>query len=184
MRVRGCLYEARQRDLLQLAPQGRRALDLAQNSEKVEGKKMRNPCDGCAFKKGSEANEEPHNNLKGQLCSLGALPFYCHETIEWRDPASHRPKTRSELRELRRAGKYQICGGWQKEVNRLSRLGFFGTAFQRMVKRAYAITGLEALAIFSATDDAEDKRDARRQLADIIRAFVKAKRKLTETKSK
>jgi hypothetical protein len=151
---------------------------MAQNSEKVEATTMNEQCKSCAFKKGTEANKEPHNNLKAQLCSLGAVPFYCHESIDWRDPDSHRMRTHGELRELRRAGKFQMCGGWQREVNRLARLGFFGTAFHRMVKRAYAMTGLEALAIFVASDDAEDKRDARRQLFDIIRAFVKAKRKV------
>jgi hypothetical protein len=135
---------------------------------------MSDQCQGCAFKEGSEANREPHNNLKAQLCAHGGVPFYCHAVINWRDPKMHGKKTRKEIRE----GGFRICGGWKREVAQLARAGFFGTAFERLVKRAYAESGLEALVIFCASEEGEDKEDARRQLFDIICAFKKARRKV------
>lgn len=140
---------------------------------------MNEQCEGCAFKKGSAANVEPHNNLKASLCASGAVPFYCHANLNWRDPKAHGLKTRREIRE----GDYRICGGWTREVRRLSKLGYFATSFRRLVLKAYATTGLESLAIFvHPATDADDKRDARRTLADVIRALGKERRKVEAKK--
>ena len=44
----------------------------------------RTPCSDCAFKPGAGAYKEPYNRLKGIICSLGGIPFYCHDKIDWR----------------------------------------------------------------------------------------------------
>lgn len=124
-----------------------------------------NPCDGCAFTKGSEANREPYNALKAQLCLLGGLPFYCHHNLDWRKAETHEKKPRRVVREM------DICGGWKREVAALARAGYFKT--HRLIKRAYAQIGLGALETFASETDKREKATAKKALRGVIEALVK-----------
>lgn len=127
------------------------------------------PCAGCAFKPGTPANSEPHNNIKGRLCAFGAIPFYCHETIDYKRAPSQM------TREQMRASGIGICAGWQREVAELTRGGFFRK--NRLIIRAYAQAGLDALAEFIHPEDPEAKERARTNLRDILKALVRARSK-------
>src|SRR5687768_13908566 len=100
------------------------------------------PCEGCAFTEGSEANREPYNALKAQLCILGGLPFYCHHDMDWRNPDAHKKKSRQAVRQM------EICAGWKREVAALARAGYFKA--NRLIKRAYGELGLCAVETFAS----------------------------------
>jgi len=124
-----------------------------------------NPCEGCAYTEGAEANLEPQNSIKSQLCLLGAIPFYCHHS---RDGALQdlRDVRAADLREGLRSGRIQICQGWRREVKSLAATGYYQSAAE--LKRAYARLGLGALKIFVETEDGVKKRGAAKTLKQII----------------
>lgn len=37
------------------------------------------PCGGCAFRRGTEAEQTPHTVALARACVEGLRPFYCHE---------------------------------------------------------------------------------------------------------
>jgi hypothetical protein len=40
---------------------------------------MSSPCNTCAFRAGCITHDkEPHNALKGEICALSGVPFFCH----------------------------------------------------------------------------------------------------------
>jgi hypothetical protein len=98
------------------------------------------PCEGCAFTEGTEANLCPYNRLKGELCLLGGVPFYCHHDIDWRSPQTHKKKSRQEVRAIK------VCAGWRREVAELAATGYFKT--ERAEKKANGELGLGALETF------------------------------------
>jgi len=133
---------------------------------------MSEPCAGCAFTEGSEANLGPHNNLRAQLCLLGAIPFYCHHGREGelRDLRDIRPEDRR--REIQ-AGRLVSCRGWKREVSVLSATGYYGRALD--LKRAFAQLGIGALLTFTSTEDAARKRKAAKTLRDVIIALNRSR---------
>lgn len=95
-------------------------------------------CDECAFKEGSEANQEPYNMVQSQLCVFGGLPFYCHHGMDWR--ASNR---RAQADTLITEGKMKICNGWKLGVKKLAAKGWFKQNV--MAKKLRAMQSLVAL---------------------------------------
>lgn len=134
----------------------------------------KNPCATCAFTCGSEANLEPHNFLKGIICVLGPLPFYCHYT----DTGARLDKDFNEA-ELRPAHLLKlggrICRGWQREVLELAATGYYKD--RPVVTRAVAEMARQELFIFCNTDDSpEDHEDANQNLQRAM-TFLGDKRK-------
>jgi hypothetical protein len=127
-------------------------------------------CASCAFTTGAEANLEPHNFIRAQLCLLGAIPFYCHHGADGtlRDVGS---VTRAEQRVAVQTGFMVICQGWRREVNSLARSGYYARSAKS--KRVYAELGLGALQIFTTTEDGERKEWAAETLEDILLALYK-----------
>jgi hypothetical protein len=117
---------------------------------------MKDPCATCAFTTGSEANLEPHNYLKGIICILGPLPFYCHYTDTGArldkdfDEAALKPK------DLQRLGG-RICRGWQREVLELAATGYYKD--RPLITKGVALMAREELFIFCNTDSDEDRED-------------------------
>lgn len=127
--------------------------------------KCEKPCEGCAFTPGAEANREPQNNLRAQLCLLGGIPFYCHHDDEGnlRDLSDiHPSQRRAEIQ----AGRLRICAGWRREVAAASAAGYYRT--NRDAKRAYAVFGLGALARYLTAKGRREKRRLARVLGDIV----------------
>jgi hypothetical protein len=111
-----------------------------------------NPCEGCAFTEGAAANLEPDNALRGRLAVLGAIPFYCHEGVDWQNPESHK-RTNCEIRDQ------NVCAGWKREVGELAKTGWYKR--DGKMAKGFAIAGLGALEIFLNSDDeSDDKADA------------------------
>lgn len=129
-------------------------------------------CEGCAFKPGAAANREPHNFLKCQLAALGGFPFYCHEGQDWHSPESHAVANRSEIR----ARGIRICAGWKEATGKLAREGHFRDG--RLLKRCFAIAGLEALSDFlHAGDDAEFKAESLATLKRVLTSLNRSARR-------
>lgn len=62
------------------------------------GEELLKMCDGCAFKKGTEANNAPHTVLAAIECVLKDEVFYCHKRFC--------PN-----------GSEKICNGWINVMN-------------------------------------------------------------------
>jgi hypothetical protein len=122
-------------------------------------------CEGCAFTDGAVANLEPDNNLRGQLCVLGAIPFYCHHAEDG-SLQNLKDVKRSELRERIQSGQTVICQGWKREVSELAATGYYAKSLT--AKRAIAVLGLGALAIFTSTQDRQKKEQAAKNLKGVI----------------
>jgi hypothetical protein len=120
-------------------------------------------CDTCAFKPGSVTHEaEPHNRLKGLICSLGGLPFHCHYSTagDWHDLGLGKLNA-AEARSLNR--ELPICAGWKAEVKALASRGHFRKGV-RMVRRYLAEYALQQLAEFTGAKGKREKKYAAREL--------------------
>ena len=80
------------------------------------------PCDTCAFGKAGGATE-PHNRLKGQICALGGLPFFCHHAPDGRELDWHGDSA-DYFRSLRNKKDRRVCAGWKREVRAYRSRGF------------------------------------------------------------
>jgi hypothetical protein len=131
------------------------------------------PCEGCAFSPGSITHdEEPHNNLRGQLCLLGGIVFYCHHAAD--GSLQNLKGMRMEERgRLVREGKLIVCQGWRREVATLSHEGYYREHGD--IKRMYAELGLGALLLFTGEAEGLEKERARDLLYDVIMALNKAR---------
>lgn len=100
-------------------------------------------CHGCAFSPGAAANKEPNNLLKGILCAMGAVPFYCHESlVNWRETSA---QTVQDLKAAVKPGeRLQVCAGWRAEVAKLHQVGWF-KGEEGQLRRELARTGVGAL---------------------------------------
>lgn len=131
---------------------------------------MTAPCDGCAFTEGAEANLEVWNNLKGQLCVLGGLPFVCHHDRDWRNTKQMR------IAEAYADG-WMICAGWKREVRALAALGYYRE--NRQVVKFVAMHGLEQLeTLCNKNIDAEDKAEAQEALKRVFQMLCRERRRL------
>ncbi len=125
---------------------------------------MNKPCEGCAFSEGAAANQEPYNALRAQVCALGGIPFYCHHDMDWLG-SGKRTFTREEARQLK------MCGGWQREVNRLAKSGYFKRA-SHFIMRGLAMAALDSIEIFVSTTDRDDKEHERKVIDRALARLV------------
>lgn len=119
-------------------------------------------CEGCAFKPGADANKEPYNSIRAQVCALGPIPFYCHHDVDWK--AQHGWNA-AQLRESCRVAG--VCGGWTAEVRRLHGRGFYGEF--RAIRQAVAKQCLFAIELFTSSEDGPKKSEVRRTLFKMVR---------------
>lgn len=134
------------------------------------------PCEGCAFTEGAAANLEPDSNLKGQLCVLGGLPFYCHSTFDCRKESGVGTKA-----DVRRLGM-RICRGWKREVAALAGTGYYDD--RREVKRQMALIGTANLQRWiDAEEGSREKRDAWEIFGAVIKSLIELRRE-SENKGK
>ena len=118
-------------------------------------------CEGCAFKPGADANREPYNNLRGQVCALGAIPFYCHHNVNWEE--NQKLWVGDTLKQnCRTAG---ICQGWKSRVAELHKRGFFGEF--REIRRIIAQQCLSLIEHF--TDDKAEKKKIGKKIRRMLR---------------
>lgn len=116
------------------------------------------PCSGCALTPGAAANLEPENHLTARICVLGAMPFWCHDQVDWQ-----RPMTNAEKRIEVRANNAPICQGWKREVGKMHERGYYRT--HRDARRAFALLALNQLQILqSKKAKKRDKIEARKGL--------------------
>ncbi len=128
---------------------------------------MNSPCETCAFgNKG--AGQEPENALKAQICSLGAIPFWCHhgkdgQEYDWQNsplgPMALSPENR------------KICGGWQEQVSLLKKAGYFAKygAIRRWVGRG----AFKAYEIFATPEmNLHKKERANRKLERCLKFLI------------
>lgn len=103
------------------------------------------PCSTCAFgpKRPGTAAAEPNNSVKGLICALGPLPFFCHHG---RDGAEYDWKG-SPLGVMQLAPENRkVCAGWKQAVHERARRGWFRSG--RLIRRAVARVALDLLATF------------------------------------
>jgi hypothetical protein len=144
---------------------GQQLTVMAGSGQALE-KRGSSPCDTCAFGK-TGAALEPHNRLRASICALGPFPFSCHHArdgreIDWRDRLSS-----PAARDLR------ICVGWQREVARRAKLGYFKGPY-REIRRAVAYAALQEVYAFTNQNvRAQDHRDPLGRLRRILRFLSK-----------
>jgi hypothetical protein len=144
---------------------GQQLTVMAGSGQALE-KRGSSPCDTCAFGK-TGAALEPHNRLRASICALGPFPFSCHHArdgreIDWRDRLSS-----PAARDLR------ICVGWQREVARRAKLGYFKGPY-REIRRAVAYAALQEVYAFTNQNvRAQDHRDPEGRLRRILRFLSK-----------
>lgn len=125
-------------------------------------------CDTCAFGN-SGAAKEANNALKGKICALGAIPFWCHHgkdgtEYDWQN-------SKLGPYELEQSNR-KICAGWQAEVAKLKRRGFFDEF--RAIRRAAARVAFRSLEIFiDKTVSLHKKERARVMLERCLKFLVK-----------
>jgi hypothetical protein len=119
-------------------------------------------CDECAFgKKG--AGTEPYNSLRGQICALGAVPFFCHHSLDWEsDQRFWVGKVLTE--KTRQSG---ICQGWKARVRQLHAKGWYGE--YRAIRSAIAKHALQLIEAFSSEKDPETKKQYQKKLRSMTR---------------
>lgn len=114
-------------------------------------------CDGCALTPGAEANLEPDNHLTAMLAVMGPFPFYCHAFIDYKNLKS---KTRSKKAFRENKDNFVLCTGWLEEVQKLAATGYYKE--NPVFTKSLAVLAKENLDIFCASDDPDDKEDARK----------------------
>ena len=129
---------------------------------------MKQPCSSCAFAKGCAANLEPYNRVRSEICAQAAIPFYCHDTFDWKNTDPDK-MTRDEVVALRR--NMNICQGWRRRVRQLASRGHFKNAGVREIRR---LLGHRALAILQTAirSSGEEKTRHYNDLDDTIRMLA------------
>ncbi len=85
------------------------------NSSEVESWRMKEACESCAFREGSETfDRQPYNRFRGHICALSGMPLYCHHGFNWRKPIAD--KLGLSVDTDGNAQRIQICQGWRSEV--------------------------------------------------------------------
>jgi hypothetical protein len=117
-------------------------------------------CATCAFREGCETQREPDNVLKALICANSGQPFFCHDQVNWRTAVP----TRALLREV------GICCGWQEEVRKRVRLGWFGA--QSGLRQVYGKIALALLEEFIALEEGPEKRRVHQSLKKSIKIIT------------
>ena len=74
---------------------------------------MSDMCQNCAFRKTCATWHEPRNRVVSQIAASGAVPFYCHEQLDWQNPITH-VLPASILARI--TGNLRLCEGWKAAV--------------------------------------------------------------------
>jgi hypothetical protein len=125
------------------------------------------PCETCAFGKAGAACEL-NNVLKGQIASLGGVPFWCHHApdgreLNWQGGQAEYFGSLNGKRDIR------ICAGWKRDVSKNKIRGLFSNPYG-VIRRAVAEGALDALQDFlSPTGTAKQKRAARLHINRALR---------------
>ncbi len=126
------------------------------------------PCATCAFGKSGGAADEANNRLKGMICALGGIPFFCHhgrngKEYAWRDG-------QLGVMELP-PNERKVCGGWRRTVAMLAKRGHFrwtkvlaDNAALRRYQQSLGSDACRALDDFLGETDPEAKAKANRDL--------------------
>lgn len=135
---------------------------------------MSTPCDTCAFRRGSETHDhEPHNLLKGTICALAGIPFFCHHGFDYATAHISVINRRfatvnvSDVREIR------VCEGWKRRIQRLKAQGYF--AVDSETRKAQQQIGQHALSLMNAFIDEKDeakKEEYRQGLQNCVQVLV------------
>lgn len=127
---------------------------------------MSERCKGCAFTEGSEANLEPDNHIKGIICLLTPMPFYCHDTFDYKTPQL------SELTSVKDLPKSKgICQGWKESVAELAETGYYKE--EPKETRIYGKISMITLQKIFDSQDAEVKKGLWSQFRQTLNALGK-----------
>lgn len=118
-------------------------------------------CADCAFKEGGAANKEVYNRLRGTVCALGGVPFFCHHDIDWESQHSWTAAQKKKM--CRRSG---ICAGWTVRVNDLRQKGYYDQF--RVIRHAVAEQCLLAIDLMI---DAKGK--TKRKMSRLLRRMIR-----------
>lgn len=130
------------------------------------------PCETCAFRSGCVTHDkEPHNALKGEICALTAVPFFCHYD------RNHVDRHSDAVFWLRGRGfdingetaQLRVCAGWKQRVRENQDRGFFKTRYLRFLRKILGNHALRLIKTFLAAEDGTpEKREAHAQLKATI----------------
>lgn len=136
---------------------------------------MPSACSSCAFRPGSVTHDkEPYNALRGLLCALGAVPFYCHDGLDWRD---HRamvlchPTVRRFIVSITGIPGPTLhhCEGWKEAVRRYKADHLFDDPAIRRVRHIAADRALEVIEQFvAAPEGSKEKAALNRELESLV----------------
>jgi hypothetical protein len=139
---------------------------------------MSSPCNTCAFRAGCITHDkEPHNALKGEICALSGVPFFCHydkngvdhhgDVVFWMRGRGF--DINGENAQLR------ICEGWKKRVLENQARGFFKTRYLRFLRKMLGNHALRLIDVFlSSEDGTPEKLEAHAQLKTTIEMIAQA----------
>jgi hypothetical protein len=126
-------------------------------------------CATCAFDTKSETAGEPYNVLKGHICVLAGIPFYCHHRrSDGHD--FHKDRVFTSRAFVQR--EMTICRGWQREVRALEevRTPDSRTRVGRMIVRSVGKDAIEYLEIVG--DPKRGHKRAIKRLGQILKTLA------------
>ncbi len=136
---------------------------------------MKQQCEGCAFRPGAQpGNQQPYNELRGEICALGGIPFYCHTGFDWQrlGRAEERPPTGAELRAS------GTCAGWRARVRELNTTGHYRKGGK--VRRWIALYAYQLVDQFVHAKPGHEKRRLHWRLREAIAFLAKRKWRLAQ----
>lgn len=126
-------------------------------------------CDSCAFGKTGGAADEANNRLKGLLCALGPIPFFCHHD---RDGKEYDWKNDILGPMVLPPEKRKVCAGWQAEVRKRKAKGFFLVDGYRTIRKFVAARATRMLDRSIATNVGPDEKKAARKELEKCSEFL------------
>lgn len=131
---------------------------------------MPSPCDTCAFNRTGTggAADETTNRLKGEICVLGPIPFWCHHTKsgeEWNWKES------TSVLDVKDPTDRKVCGGWQKRVQAAAAKGEYNPPEIRPYQKHLALLALSSLDNILKKPEGYDKATEFANLKDALKAL-------------
>lgn len=130
-------------------------------------------CHTCAFRRGSETRSDTVTQVKGALCVLGGLPFYCHYDkagVDFHETDEKPP-----------ANMLKICEGWKASVAEAAADPRWRK--NREIRKAYAHLGLDALTMLAGNEDAASRKAELKNVERAINGLVLPERPSVERKA-
>lgn len=120
-------------------------------------------CATCAFRPGSVTHDqEVYNALRGMLCALGAVPFYCHHGHNWED-------ANAMLAAHLCGPGLELCEGWKAAVAENKAKHLFDDPGIRRVRRIAADRALVVIEEFiAAPEGSPEKAELNRELGSLV----------------